>query len=102
MTIYNIIAVKDVFISELIEVDKNPTNNEPEAFYWKKCRKKIVKIVSVWQDWGFAAGTAKRNWRARRHRNYYRVECDDDKTYEIYLDRQTAEKPTWYIYRIIE
>ncbi|MCD6161179.1 MAG: hypothetical protein J7K40_02055 [candidate division Zixibacteria bacterium] len=102
MTIYNILAAEVVFISKPIEVEKNPDNNLPEAFYWKGNRKKITTIVSAWQDWNYPAGAVKRNWRARRHRNYYRVECDDNKIYEIYLDRQTVDKPTWYLYRIIK
>jgi hypothetical protein len=74
----------------------------PTELVW---RKKIVKIVEVslsWQDWGFAGGVHKANWRQRHHRNYFQVKGDDGLAYEIYLDRGVAGEPKWILYRIIE
>lgn len=102
MTILYILAVETVFISEPIEVEKNSLNNTLERFTWRGQQKQIINVVAAWQDWGFPAGVSKANWRARHHRNYYRVECDDNKTYEIYLDRKSIDKQAWFIYRILE
>lgn len=90
-----------MFISETIEVRQDEADRRPVEFIWRGESKHINRIVSEWQDWGFASGVHKADWRQRRHRNYYKVECDDGYAYEIYLDRKTADKPTWYLYRII-
>jgi hypothetical protein len=91
-----------VFISETIKVKQDKTNRLPVEFIWRGEPRHIVEIIAEWQDWNFPAGVSKADWRARRHRNYYRVLCDDNKTYEIYLDRQDIEKLTWYLYRIVD
>jgi hypothetical protein len=90
-----------VFISEAIKVKQGKTDRQPIEFIWRGEPKHIVQVISEWQDWGFAAGVTKADWRQRRHRNYYRVECDDGKVYEIYRDRQDIENSTWYLYRIM-
>jgi hypothetical protein len=91
-----------VFVSEPIEVEKSSIDNTLLRFTWREQQKNIVDVLAVWQDWGFPAGVHKANWRMRHHRNYYRVKCDDDKTYEIYLDRQSAADQKWFLYRILE
>ena len=101
LTILYILAAKVVFVSELIEVVKRPADNMPVRFFWRGRKIDISLVVSTWQDWGFSAGAVKHDWKARRHRNYYRIESDDNKIYEIYLDRQTSGEPAWYLYRII-
>ena len=91
-----------MFISESIKVEKDKNDKTPVGFVWRGVSKGVTRVISEWQDWGFAPGVHKANWRQRRHRNYFRVECNDGKTYEIYLDRKTSDKPTWYLYRIID
>jgi hypothetical protein len=91
-----------VFISETIEVKQDKVDKRPVEFIWRGKPRYIDRIVNEWQDWGFASGVHKADWRQRRHRNYYRVECDDGCTYEIYLDRKAPERLTWYLYRIVE
>jgi len=91
----------NVFISEAIEVKQDKDDRRPVEFTWRGQPKHITPIISEWQDWGFPAGVAKADWKQRRHRNYYRVECDDGNTYEIYLDRKDIESKTWFLYRII-
>jgi hypothetical protein len=91
-----------VFISESIEVTRDENDKSPVGFVWRDQSKTITKIISEWQDWGFASGVHKADWRQRRHRNYFRVECDDGGTYEIYLDRKTTGKSSWHLYRIID
>jgi len=91
-----------VFISETIKVKQDKTDRQPIEFIWRGKPKHIVEIITEWQDWGFSAGVTKANWKARRHRNYYRVLCDDKRTYEIYLDRQDLDNLTWYLYRVVD
>ena len=91
-----------MFISETIEVKRDKTDKRPVEFIWRGKPRYIRQIVAEWQDWGFASGVHKADWRQRRHRNYYRVKCDDGCIYEIYLDRKTAQQLTWYLYRTVE
>jgi hypothetical protein len=91
-----------VFVSEPIEVERNPTDKTLAGFTWRGQPRKVVKTIATWQNWGFPGGVHKGTWRMRHHRNYYRVECDDNKIYEIYLDRKTSENPVWILYRILD
>jgi len=91
-----------MFISEPIEVEKDPDKNEPSLFIWRKKQKRITGILLSWQDWKFSSGASKANWRQRRHRNYYQVECDDNSICEIYNDRKSVDKQEWFLYRIIQ
>lgn len=69
---------------------------------WRNRCIKVNKVISAWQDWGFAHGSHNPDWRLRRHRNTYLVEGDDDRFYEIYFDRSHPDKGGWFLYRIIE
>ncbi len=63
---------------------------------------RVVEVVQAWQDYGFGAThPAARNWRTRRHRNYYLVRAEDGRLYELYLDRG-AKRRQWYLYRRLE
>ena len=90
-----------MFFSEPIEVVCDSTNM-PQSFLWRKRSYRITEILSCWQDWGFSPGVFKADWRGRRHRNYYQVECDDETIYEIYLDRQSVNDKSWFLYRSID
>ncbi len=90
-----------MFVSEAIKVTRDKKDNTPVEFFWRGQRKQITRIISTWQDWGFSEGVFKAGWRQRHHRNYFKVECNDNKVYEIYLDRKTEDKPIWVLYRII-
>jgi len=75
---------------------------KPISFKWHNEEFHIEKILRTWQDWGFPAGAPrKKNWRLRRHRNYYRVLAGRGRVFEIYLDRKGPE-PTWVLYRELE
>ncbi len=57
-------------------------------FQWQNRKFVIREIIAEWQDYGFSAGAPrKKDWRMRRHRNYYRVETNDGDIYELYHDR---------------
>jgi hypothetical protein len=91
-----------LFISEPIEVTIDKELKTPIEFYWRGQTFKISEIIIAWQDWKFAGGVTKPDWRQRRHRNYYQIRCDDQTTYEIYLDRGMSGEPKWFLYRIID
>lgn len=99
MTTLFIIAPIVLFISEQIEVTRSKTDNQPVGFFWKGKKTSIIEILAAWQDWRFSQGVSRANWKQRRHRNYYQVKCNDDKVYEIYLDRTAGEE--WFLYRIL-
>lgn len=91
-----------MFISEQMEVVRGSTDNMPVQFFWRKQKKVITRIIAAWQDWGYPPGVYKTNWRLRRHRNYFKVLCNDQNIYEIYLDRKNIDETAWFLYRIIE
>lgn len=90
-----------MFISEQIQVTLREDDRSPVEFVWRGQPRKIKRIIAEWQDWGFASGVTRANWRQRHHRNYFRAECDDGKIYEIYLDRKTPEGQAWFLYRVL-
>jgi hypothetical protein len=91
-----------LFISEPIEIEVDPQTKMPIELIWRKKAIKIIEVVLSWQDWGFAGGVHKANWRQRHHRNYYQLKGDDQHVYEVYLDRGIAGEPKWFLYRIID
>ena len=85
--------------SEKIEVECEGEPSRPVSFRWNDEEFAIEQILRTWQDWGFPRGSPRRkNWRLRRHRNYFRVRTAGDRVFEIYMDRKTPE-PTWVLYR---
>jgi hypothetical protein len=91
------------FIDEEIVVKVTGEMPVPTEFTWRADKHDIVRIVFQWPDWGFAAGSSQRNWRTRRHRNYYRVETTDGDLWEIYLDRNTPDGSTrWFLYQQLD
>jgi len=91
-----------VFVSEPIDVTRNKKDNTPATFRWKGLERRVKRVLSQWQEWKFPSGVHNPTWRQRRHRNYYKIEADDGKIYEIYMDRQMAHKPAWFLYRILD
>lgn len=90
------------FIGKPAKVECSPGGTAPTALAWNDTTVQVVEILSEWQDFGFG-GThpSARTWRTRRHRNYYRVLCDNGHTYEIYLDRG-SERRRWHVYRQVD
>lgn len=90
------------FIGEAVAVEQAEGSAAPAAFTWRGATLRVVEVVGAWQDYGFGAThPAARNWRTRRHRNYYRVRAEDGRLYELYLDRG-AKRRGWYLYRCLE
>ena len=91
-----------LYSEKIIVTCESESENEPlrpVAFKWRNEEFRIEKILRSWQDWGFPAGAPrKKNWRLRRHRNYFRLRTDDGRIFEIYMDRK-APRPAWVLYR---
>jgi hypothetical protein len=89
------------FIGEKIDVDTGGTIKQPVAFQWQGKTFRVTAIIATWFDWGFSPGAKQRDWRTRRHRNYFRVRADSGDVFEIYLDR--ARGPgEWYLYQKLD
>jgi hypothetical protein len=88
------------FIDEPIEVTVSGTVREPAAITWRGAGYAVDEILNAWSDWGFPQGAVRRNWRTRRHRNYFRVRTSDGRIFEIYLDRGTKPgREAWFLLR---
>ena len=88
------------FISEQIRVMTDGEIKQPVAFIWKGKEYRVVDVMLAWFDWGFPPGAAQRDWRTRRHRNYYRVRTDANEVFEIYMDRATPSgDAAWYLFQ---
>lgn len=87
------------FISQEISVSRDEDSGRPVSFTWNGRVYQVKEIIAVWPDWGFPPGSPKRkNWRMRRHRNYYRVETAGGEVFELYHDRGIkAESDTWVL-----
>lgn len=86
------------FIDERIEVETEGAIRQPKAFVWRGQHVPVTEIIHAWSDWGFSPAATQRNWRTRRHRNYYRLRAKDGRVFEIYLDRGTKPgRESWYL-----
>jgi hypothetical protein len=88
--------------SEKIAVQCEGEPATPVSFIWREQEFQVKKVLRVWQDWGFPAGSPRRKtWRLRRHRTYFQVVTEDGRAFEIYLDRKGPELE-WVLYREID
>ena len=91
------------FLDAHIEVRTGGEPSRPLEFRWQDRPHTIVEILHQWTDWGFAPGAPQRNWRSRRHRNYYRVRTGQNEVFEIYLDRGTKPgRETWILFQQLD
>ena len=91
------------FIGEKITVNTAGTVKEPVAFRWRGHDYHVAAILASWFDWGFSQGAKQKDWRTRRHRNYFRVRADSGEVFEIYLDRGTTSGVgEWYLYQMLD
>ncbi|MFH1701359.1 MAG: DUF6504 family protein [Candidatus Zixiibacteriota bacterium] len=79
---------REKFISAEIKVLRNPNTGLPESFVWDDRDFVIKHIIAAWPNHGYSAGSPrKKDWRMRRHRNFYQVETLDGDIFEMYHDR---------------
>lgn len=89
----------DRFIDEAIVVEVSGDLPRPVSFRWRGEDYAIEEVLQQWSDWHFGAGSHKRTWRNRRHRNYYRVRTLRG-LYELYFDRGVPEpEGRWILYQ---
>jgi hypothetical protein len=88
------------FIGERISVTTGGTIRQPSTFTWKDVEYRVTEVILSWMDWGFPQSATQRDWKARRHRNYYRVRTDRGEVYEIYHDRGPGGRGGgWYLFQ---
>lgn len=88
------------FIGQSIDVTTDGEVKEPVSFTWKGRDYDIEEILLSWMDWGFPQSASQRDWRNRRHRNYYRVRTTSGQIFEIYHDRGPAGgTDDWYLFQ---
>jgi hypothetical protein len=75
------------FISEEIDMLETSDVGSPMRFRWRGEIYVVTDTVREWQDWGHTAGAHKKNWKNRRHRNYYEIITDKFFHGLIYFDR---------------
>lgn len=91
------------FIDEKVAVTCGGEVKSPKSFVWRDRTYTITELLHTWPDWGFAKGAKQRNWRSRRHRNYYRVRTDSGEVFELYLDRGVKlGREVWYLYQRLD
>jgi hypothetical protein len=89
------------FICEKVTVRCEGVPAHPVSLIWRKEEYRVVEVKHSWHDWGFPRSAAKKDWRSRRHRTYFRVEVEDGTVFELYLDRANPSKPTWILHKVI-
>lgn len=89
---------RDRFIGEGIEVEAGKCYPELKSFVWRGHKHGVKRVVAAWQDYGFASWMKKPRWWQRHHKNYYRIETDEGRLFEIYCDRGSGKK-AWVLFK---
>ncbi len=91
------------FIAEKISVETAGEVKQPASLTWRGKEYTVAEVIASWFDWGFSAATKQKNWRTRRHRNYFRLQMSSGEVFEIYLDRPPASaEGEWVLYQILD
>ena len=91
------------FIGEKIDVETGGVVKQPVSLVWRGHEYRVAEILASWFDWGFSSAVTQRDWRTRRHRNYFRLQTDSGERFEIYLDRAPARaEGEWYLYQVMD
>jgi poly(3-hydroxybutyrate) depolymerase len=61
----------------------------PVAFDWNGKTYSVQSILKQWHDYDHSPLSPKRDWRSRRHRNYFQVRTESGECFELYCDRGT-------------
>ncbi len=75
------------FLSEPLEMLETAAGGEPVRFRCRQIEHRVTSLIRQWQDFGFSAAAQKRDWRNRRHRNYYEIRTDQEAHLLVYFDR---------------
>lgn len=91
------------FIGEKIDVQTSGDIKQPVSLVWHDQVYQVSEIIASWFDWGFSAAAVQKNWRTRRHRNYFRLRTTSGEIFEIYLDRPpSSAEGEWFLYQVLD
>lgn len=92
------------FVGKEITVLETGEGGDPVRFRWRDVEHRVVEVLHRWQDWGFSPVAHKKDFKSRRHRNYYEVRTDRGFHGLVYVDRgvKPANPKTWILYEIYE
>ena len=90
------------FIGEKITVETAGEVKQPVSLHWRGKNYTVAEVIASWFDWGFSQATTQKDWRTRRHRNYFRLRVASGEIFEIYLDRPPARADgEWFLYQVL-
>ena len=92
------------FIGEEIRMLKAGVGGEPVCFIWRGDEHRVTEIIRCWQDWGFPRGAHSRDYKSRKHRNYFEIQTDRGFYGLVYLDRGVKPRSpkVWVIKELYE
>ena len=92
------------FLSEEITMLETSEGGHPVLFRWRDVEHKVTEITRQWQDWGFSTTTHKKDFKSRRHRNYYEIRTDQNFHGLLYFDRgvKPSNPRIWVIFEQYE
>ena len=77
------------FIGKPLKEVRQEVGGCPVSFSWNGREYRVAELVKQWQDFDYSPLAPRRDWRTRRHRNYYRVRTESGERFELTCDRGT-------------
>lgn len=92
------------FIGETLSCVETEMGGRPIVFVWRNQKYRIVQILREWHEFDFSPLAPRKNWKTRRHRNYFQVRTDSGSCFELYCERGTRLESTkrWVLLSQIE
>jgi hypothetical protein len=87
------------FIGKTLTQVRTAPGGQPRSFQWNGECWTVDSVVKEWQDFDHSSLSPKKDWRSRRHRNYFHVLTPSGRSFELYCDRGTklGAKKTWVL-----
>ena len=92
------------FVGDTLHHVRTEKGGRPVSFEWKGRECQVIEMLKQWQDFDYRALAPRRNWRTRRHRNYFQVRTESGECYELYCDRGTklVSPKHWVLQSVVE
>jgi hypothetical protein len=92
------------FVGDTLHHVRTEKGGRPVSFEWKGRECRVIEMLKQWQDFDYSALAPRRNWRTRRHRNYFQVRTESGECCELYCDRGTklGVQKHWILQTILE
>ncbi|RJP80205.1 MAG: hypothetical protein C4524_03945 [Candidatus Zixiibacteriota bacterium] len=92
------------FVSAELDMLETEPGGRPVRFRYEGAEHRVEEIVREWQDYGFSAAAFRRDWRTRRHRNYYEIRTDRGLHGQVYFDRgvKPSSPRAWVLLEVYE